>query len=110
MYLERYPQERGKELTMSNFNEKLVEVLSRGFESKGSTETKTVILFKQDQEVLFENSINNYTKSIKAGSILEGYGIYMDENNVVHVYDNLSNYIYDDVEEAKEYIPALLNN
>ena len=94
---------------MSNFNEKLVKVIYRGFEDKGSTEVKTVVLFEQDQEVVFENPINNYTKSVKAGSILEGYGIYMD-NDVIHVNDNLSNYIYDDVEEAKEYIPALLNN
>lgn len=94
---------------MSNFSEKLVEVISRGFESKGSTEVKTVILFKQDQEVLFENNIHDYKKPVKAGSLLEGYGIHMVDD-VVHVDDNLSNYIYDNVEEAREYIPALLNN
>ena len=94
---------------MSNFNEKLVKVIYRGIEDKGSTEVKTVVLFKQDQEVLFENSISNYKKPVKAGNLLEGYGIYM-KDDVVHVDDNLSNYIYDDVEEAKEYIPALLNN
>ena len=94
---------------MSNFNETLVEVKFGGFESKGSTEAKKVILFKQDQEVVFENSIHNYTKPVKAGNLLEGYGIYM-KDDVVHVDDNLSNYLYDNLEEVQEYIPALLNN
>lgn len=94
---------------MSNFNEKLVTIIYRGFEDKGSTEVKTVVLFKEDQEVIFENPVNNYTKTVKSGSLLEGYGIYMD-NDVVHVNDNLSNYLYDNIEEAQEYIPALLNN
>ena len=94
---------------MSNFNEKLVTIIYRGFKDKGSVEVKTVVLFKEDQEVIFENPVNNYTKTVKSGSLLEGYGIYMD-NDVVHVNDNLSNYLYDNIEEAQEYIPALLNN
>ena len=94
---------------MSNFNEKLVTIIYRGAEDKGSIEVKTVVLFKEDQEVIFENNIHNYRKPMKAGNLLEGYGIHMD-NDIIHVDDSLSNYLYDNIEEAQEYIPALLNN
>ena len=55
---------------MSKFNEELVKIEAQGFESKGSTEVKTVLMFKDDQHILVYNTIEDYYQKVKAGSFL----------------------------------------
>ena len=86
---------------MNEFNEELVKVEARGFESKGSTEVKTVLMFKDDQHILVYNTIEDYYQKVKAGSFLVGYGVFMEDNEV-HVNGNYTWHIYDTYEEVRK--------
>lgn len=94
---------------MSKFNEELVKVEARGFESKGSTEVKTVLMFKDDQHILVYNTIEDYYQKVKAGSFLVGYGVYMNDNTV-HVDDNYTWHVYDNYEEVRKYCEQINSN
>ena len=87
---------------MSKFNEELVKVEARGFESRGSTEVKTVLMFKDDQHILVYNTVEDYYQKVKAGTFLAGYGVYM-KDDIVHVDDSYTWHIYDNYEEVREY-------
>lgn len=91
---------------MSKFNEELVKVEAQGFESKGSTEVKTVLMFKDDQHILVYNTIEDYYQKVKAGTFLAGYGVYM-KDNTVHVDDNYTWHIYDNYEEVRTQVEQL---
>lgn len=91
---------------MSKFNEELVKVETQGFESKGSTEVKTVLMFKDDQHILVYNTVEDYYQKVKAGTFLAGYGVYM-KDNTVHVDDNYTWHIYDNYEEVRAQVEQL---
>ena len=86
---------------MIEFDEDLVKIEARGFESKGSTEVKTVLMFKEDQHILVYRTDEYYYQKVKAGSFLVGYGVFMEDNEV-HVNGNYTWHTYDTYEEVRK--------
>ena len=79
---------------MSKFNEELVKVEAQGFESKGSTEVKTVLMFKDDQHILVYNTIEDYYQATAKAVRKVGFsaiilalmiGVFSQFNSIIEV-------------------------